>query len=85
MSVKTFKQWEKSRLDLEDFLHPGDWISEDLYNYIGEIAFPYYCSKDFIQGGDPIKSEDKVLFYCTCHHTDDDRYLYLGILPEFKQ
>ena len=64
--MKTLKQWEKSGLDLEDFIHPGDWISED-------------------QGGDPIKSEDGVLFYCTCHHTEDDRYLYLGILPEFKQ
>lgn len=83
--MKTLKQWKKSGLDLEDFLHPGDWISEDLYNYIGEIIFPYYCSRDFIQGGDPIKSENGVLFYCTCHHTDDDRYLYLGILPEFKQ
>ena len=31
--MKTLKQWEKSGLDLEDFIHPGDWISEDLYNY----------------------------------------------------
>ena len=82
--MKTLKQWKKSGLDLEDFIHPGDWISEDLYN-IGEIVYPYYCSKDLIQGGDPIKSENGVLFYCTCHHTEDDRYLYLGILPEFKQ
>lgn len=52
--MKTLKQWEKSGLDLEDFIHPGDWISEDLYNYIGEIVCPYYCSKDLIQGGDPI-------------------------------
>ena len=36
--MKTLKQWEKSGLDLEDFIHPGDWISEDLYNYIGEIV-----------------------------------------------
>jgi len=62
--MKTLKQWEKSGLDLEDFIHPGDWISEDLYNYIGEIVCPYYCSKDLIQGGDPIKSEDGVLFLC---------------------
>ena len=42
--MKTLKQWEKSGLDLEDFIHPGDWISEDLYNYIGEIVWKMeYC------------------------------------------
>lgn len=34
--MKTLKQWEKSGLDLEDFIHPGDWISEDLYNQFEE-------------------------------------------------
>ena len=83
--MKTLKQWQKSGKDLEDFIQPGDWIDKGLFNYIGEIVCPYYCSRSLIQGGDPIKQEDGVLFYCTCHHTDDDRYLYLGILPEFKQ
>ena len=84
-TTKTLKQWKKSGKDLEEFLSPGDWISEDLCNYIGEIIPPYYCSREFIQGGDAIKSEDNILFYCTCYRTDDNRYLYLGVLPEFKQ
>lgn len=35
--VKNLKQWKKSGKDLDEFLSPGDWISEDLCNYIGEI------------------------------------------------
>lgn len=84
-TIKTLKLWEKSGKDLEEFLSPDDWISEDLCNYIGEIIPPYYCSRDFVQGGDAIKSEDNILFYCICYKTDDNRYLYLGVLPEFKQ
>ena len=84
-SIKTLKQWEKSGKDLSEFLSPGDWISEDLYLYIAEIVPPYYCSRNFVQGGDLIMAEEDVLFYTTVYMTEDNRYLYLGILPEFKQ
>ena len=82
---KTFKQWVKQDKDLDDFLSPGDYIDERLYNYIGEIIPPAYYSRDFIQGCDAIKNEGDVLLYITAHRTVDNRYLYLGVLPEFKQ
>lgn len=82
---KTFKAWSMQDKDLDEFLSPGDYIDERLCNYIGEIIPPAYCSKDFIQGCDAIKSEDDVLFYMTVYRTNDNKYLYLGILPEFKQ
>lgn len=82
---KTFKAWSIQDKDLDEFLSPGDYIDERLCNYIGEIIPPAYCSKDFIQGCDAIKSEDDVLFYMTVYRTNDNKYLYLGILPEFKQ
>lgn len=82
---KTFKAWSMQDKDLDEFLSPGDYIDERLCNYIGEIIPPAYCSKDFIQGCDAIKSEDGVLFYITVYRTNDNKYLYLGILPEFKQ
>lgn len=82
---KTFKQWAKQDKDLDEFLSPGDYIDERLYNYIGEITCPAYCSKNFIQGCDAIRSEDGVLFYITVYRTNDNKYLYLGVLPEFKQ
>lgn len=34
---KTFKQWVKQDKDLDDFLSPGDYIDERLYNYIYTI------------------------------------------------
>lgn len=82
---KTFKAWSMQDKDLDEFLSPGDYIDERLCNYIGEIIPPAYCSKDFIQGCDAIKSEDNVLFYMTVYRINDNKYLYLGILPEFKQ
>jgi hypothetical protein len=82
--MKTIKMWEKSNLNLDDFLKPGDRISEDLANYIGECIAPVYCSSEFVQGGDAIKSEDSVLFYMTIYRKNKG-YLYLGVLPEFKQ
>lgn len=55
---KTFKQWVKQDKDLDDFLSPGDYIDERLYNYIGEIIPPAYYSRDFIQGCDAIKNAE---------------------------
>ena len=72
-------------LDLDDFLFPGDYISEDLQLYIGECVSPQYSSPDFLQGGDPIKIEDDVEYYMTVSNLGDGIFLYLGILPEFKQ
>lgn len=34
VNMKTLKQWQKSGKDLEDFIQPGDWIDEGLFNYI---------------------------------------------------
>lgn len=65
---KTFKQWVKQDKDLDDFLSPGDYIDERLYNYIGEIIPPAYYSRDFIQGCDAIKM--KAMYYSTLQHTE---------------
>ena len=82
---KTFKQWVKQDKDLDDFLSPGDYIDERLYNYIADIIPPAYCSRDLMQRCDAIKNEGDVLYYITVYRTDDNQYLYLGVLPEFKQ
>lgn len=82
---KTFKQWAKQDKDLNVFLCPGDYIDERLYNYIADIIPPAYCSRDLMQGCDAIKNEGDVLYYITVYRTDDNQYLYLGVLPEFKQ
>lgn len=62
---KTFNAWSKQDKDLDEFLSPGDYIDERLYNYIAEITCPAYCSRNFVQGCDAIKSKGDVLFYIT--------------------
>ncbi len=82
-AIKTMDQWEKSGLNLDDFLQMGDEIDEDLSNYLGEVVAPQYCSHEFTQTGEASKTEDGVMFYSTVGRRDD-RYFYLGVLPEFK-
>ena len=85
MKKKTYKDWQKSELDLDKYLGIGPCeIDEKLSNYIGSCTAPKYCSQGLIQGGDAEKEEDGVLFYFTVSHVNDKNY-YLGILPEFQQ
>jgi hypothetical protein len=81
--MKTLKGWEKSGIDLDEYLTEPCRIDEGLANYIGECVAPVYVTPQFIQGGDPIKEEDDVLFYRTVSIVGD-KYFNIGILPEFK-
>lgn len=90
---KTFKKWEKSDLDLDDYLGeiPCE-IDEELYNFIGECVAPQYLGgqNGLVQGGDAFDSEDtgedfeEIFTYSTCRQIGE-KFYYLGILPEFKQ
>jgi hypothetical protein len=83
---KTLHNWiNQSDKDLDEYLSPGDYIDKDLFYYISEIIPPAYLSKNLLQVVDPIKCENGVLFYMTIIITPDKKYLYLGVLPEFKQ
>ena len=82
---KTFKQWAKQDKDLDVFCAQVIILTKGLYNYIADIIPPAYCSRDLMQRCDAIKNEGDVLYYITVYRTDDNQYLYLGVLPEFKQ
>ena len=89
MSKKTFKGWEKSNVDLDKYLTEPCEIDEELSLYIGECVPPIYLDRTLTQGGDPEKHEDSedgepIGFYMTTSVVND-KYFYLGILPEFKQ
>lgn len=90
MAIKTLKGWEKSNLDLDEYLGPGPCrINEELSSYIGECVPPKYTSEEFTQGGDPHDHEtsedgDFIGYYMTVKHVEG-KYFYLGVLPEFKQ
>lgn len=81
--MKTRKQWERSNKDLIDFLTVGDEIDEPLFNYVGEVVVPAYCSYGFNQCGEPEYHIDETSFHLTVH-AQGNRYFYLGILPVFK-
>jgi len=82
--MKTKKQWEKSSKNLIQFLIVGDEIDEELFNYVGEVVVPAYCSYGFNQCGEPEYHIDKTTFHLTVHCSNQDRYYYLGVLPKFK-
>jgi len=82
--MKTLKVWEQSDLNLDVFLSVGDEIDEVLYNYFGEVVVPQYVSEKFIQLGEPEHEEEGIDFFMSACYTGK-KYIYLGILPEFKQ
>lgn len=83
--MKTLKGWERSNVDLGDYLGECPLrIDEDLYNYIGSCVPAQYCTCGYLQGGDCEFIEDDVEFYTTCREVDG-KFYYLGILPSFKQ
>lgn len=83
--MKTYKNWEKSNKDLDDFLNPLEEIDEELYLYIIEIVPPYWCYGGFGQNGEPTKKDKHCIYYRDTVMNVNGRYYYLGVLPEFKQ
>ena len=90
--MKTLEAWEKSNLDLDDYLgnEPCE-IDEVLFNYIAETVLPQFLYGGFVQGGECERSEftnpfylEEIFFYMTTSSVNE-KYFYLGILPEFKQ
>ena len=86
--MKTLKQWEKSKLDLDEFLTEPCQIDEALYLDILECVGATYSTDYAQQGGDPMDSfynddDEQVFTYFTVKAVND-KYFFLGILPEFK-
>ena len=91
MKKKTLNGWQKSNKDLDEYLFEPCEIDEEMFNYVMEVISPYYIGHGLGQGGDPVSSyesydEDfkRVMTYVTVYNIND-KYFYLGVLPEFKQ
>jgi len=81
---KTKKQWDKSWLQLDEFIPLPCEIDEELYNYIWEVVWPSYINNNILQWWEArwkdtnwVPTYDTVSFY-------NDRYFYLWVLPAFK-
>lgn len=86
--MKTLKGWEKSNLDMTEYLDEPCEIDEELYLDILECVPPHYLGELAQQGGDAIYSfknqKDKEVFTYMTVSNINSKYFYLGILPEFK-
>lgn len=88
--LKTYEDWVKSQQDLENFLGeiPCE-IDEDIYyDQLGALP-PLYHDKGFqyhniFQVGEAYTSIDGINQIMTFTESNN-RFFYLGILPEFKQ
>lgn len=82
--MKTKKEWNKSGLDLTEYLDEPCEINEELFNYILECTAPQYLDYGLGQTGEAEKHEDGVGYYMTVSFVNN-KHFYLGILPEFVQ
>jgi hypothetical protein len=82
--LKTYKNWEESGIDFDKFIKPFDEVDGEMYDYFSGVVSPQYCTKDLLQIGEAWEEKDGVFFYETFMHINN-KYFYVGILPEFKQ
>jgi hypothetical protein len=80
--MKKFKAWEKSKLNLNEYLIEPCQIDEELYLSIGSIVVPKCNLNGFIQCGEAEYEKDDMFYYMTVSIVNG-KYYYLGILPEF--
>ena len=83
--MKTLRQFEKQEnLDLTKFLGQPCEIDEEMYSHIicGYVP-PSYSGITIYQAGEAERSIAGIYHYMTVSHVND-KYWYLGVLPEFK-
>jgi len=86
--MKTMKQWDKSGLDLDQFLNPLDQIDWDLFSHIvcGYVA-SNYDDGIFGQCGEAMSSimdGDKEVYTYETVRSFGFKYFYIGILPDMN-
>jgi hypothetical protein len=85
LAIKTYQAWENGpEMSATEYLQPGDEVDEEMVNHFGGVVSPQYCTHHFTQVGEPEYERDGRFHYMT-FGLFGERYLYLGILPPFKQ
>ena len=90
--IFTLDEWNKSGLELHQYLEYPCEIDEALYLYFAErlpLSILGFSEKGVVQGvmyfhpsDEPLRSFESYFVTATKRN---NRYFYLGILPEFKQ
>lgn len=89
--MKTYQAWENGpEMPITDYLTPGDEVDEEMHEHFGGVVSPQYCVGHLLQVGEAEFEQRGRMHYMTfggyaSREGDGTRYLYLGILPPFKQ
>lgn len=88
--MKTLEGWEKSNVNLDKYLGRGPVeVDEGIYLHIAEWSVPYFDDGTHMQNGEATTTVNGITYRDTfftesVEGSDDVKYFYLGILPEFK-
>lgn len=82
--MKTFEQWNMTELSITEFLQPGDQVDETMFDHFAGEVVPQYLVGQLLQTGEAHSADRGRYLYLTFAGYGE-RYLYLGILPPFKQ
>ena len=83
--MKMYQAWEDGpEMPIDEYISPGDEVDEEMYNHFGGVVSPRYCTRCFLQVGEPDSKIDGRYQYMT-FGVFNGRHLYLGVLPPFKQ
>lgn len=82
--MKTFKSWENSGKDLDDYLGAEPCrIDEKLYMYIIEVVSAHFSTFGHGQLGECEFEKQGIDYHMTVRHIGE-KHWYLGILPAYK-
>ncbi len=82
--IKTKQAWDDSGLDFDQFVNPMDEIDEEMYYYFLGVVPTQYNKGYLFQLGEAEREENDLWYYSTFTKYNN-KYYFLGILPEFKQ
>ncbi len=75
--MKTYAQWEGSRLPLDDFLQVGDVVDEAMVNYFVAVMPPAWMDNWLIQIGEPNSHVNGKATFATIAKSADG-WMYKG-------
>ena len=83
--MKTLEEWEKTKLDLLDFIKNGDEIDWGIYEHIiCCVCAPNYQDDTFAQCGEASFERNGTYYYMTVKN-ENHKYYYIGELADMNK
>lgn len=75
--MKTRKQWRESKKPLSEFLHVGDVVDDEMFDYFLEVLPPATWTADCLQIGEPYAHIDGRPTFSTLEKIGG-QWVYMG-------